>query len=97
MKRTWKERLVIASILLFFMALPALGGLIGKPDYDVVWRITVIDCQGKATVYEHCRIVNVGPGWIYFMPNQGQIASGNGKEVHISTDNSCTQVIKEEE
>jgi hypothetical protein len=95
-KRTWKEKIIMASVLLFFMIVPALAGIVGKSEYDVVYTITVIDCQGSATVYRDCRLINTGQDWVSFMPNQGQIATGNGKAIHVSMRDGCTRVIKEE-
>ena len=95
-KRTWKEKIVIASILLFFMVLPAIGGIVGKSEYDVVYKITVMDCRGNTTIYNDCRIINAGQFWISFMPDQGRLASGNGKEIHINTSDACIKVVKEE-
>lgn len=96
MKRTWRERIIIASILLFFMTMPAIGGLVGKSEYDTVYKITVMDCHGNTTIYNDCRITNAGQFWISFMPEQGRIASGNGKEIHINTNDACIKVVKEE-
>ena len=95
-KRTWKERIVIASILLFLMVPPAIGGVGGTSDYDIVWKITVIDCRGNTTVYDNCRITNNGQFSISFMPDQGLISSGNGKIIVINTVSTCTTVIREE-
>jgi hypothetical protein len=89
-----KALLIIFLICLFI--LPAAAGLVGKSEYDVVWRITVIDCNGGMRVYNNCRITNLGQSVVSFMPDQGQIASGNGREIIVTTNDGCTRVIKEQ-
>lgn len=91
-----KTKIFAVIALLVFLTISASAGLVGKSEYDVVWTITVIDCQGTTTIYKDCRITNSGQFWISFMPGQGNIASGNGKEIHINTSNSCVKVIKEQ-
>ena len=90
-----RNYLLILAFLTVFVSV-SLAGLVGRSEYDVVWEITVIDCQGYMTVYRDCRIVNAGQFWISFMPNQGQIATSNGREVHINTSETCVKVIKRE-
>ena len=85
---------VLALLAVLLVAGTADSGLVGKSEYDVVWNITVIDCNGFVTVYRDCRITNAGQFWISFMPDQGRLASGNGKEIHINTVDSCLKVIK---
>ena len=91
-----KRIIAITLMFIFLVVFPAFSGSMRQSEYDVVWKITIIDCKGNTIVYNDCRITNAGQFWISFMPDQGLIPSGNGKEIQINTGNGCVTIIKEQ-
>jgi hypothetical protein len=90
-------KLIVAAVLLALaFAAPVDAGVIGKSLYDKVVDIYVTTCDGNTVVYRDCVITNVGQWVVAFMPDQGRIPTGKGKEiiVHKTTCNSVVMVEK---
>ena len=88
--------LIIGTFILFISVANLFGGVVEKTPYDQKWDITVINCQGQTIIYYDCVITNQGEYVITFMPNAGNIPTGNGRTVKIFQ-NNCTQVIMEQQ
>ena len=78
-------------LILMFLIGAAYAGVISNSPYDNVWDIKVTDCHSKTVFYKNCVITNLDEWSLSFIPDQGRIPSGNGKEVIVYR-NSCTSV-----
>jgi len=87
----------IIGIFVLFLSIGNLfAGIVEQSPYDQKWEITVINCQGQATIYYDCVVTNQGEYVVTFMPNAGNIPTGNGKTIKVFRSN-CTTVIMEQQ
>ncbi len=78
-----KYLITILLILLLSVSLVSASNQ-WKSEHDQSWEITITDCQGNVTIYKDCLIVYDDRfNSIAFMPNQGNIPTGNGAIIKI--------------
>jgi hypothetical protein len=81
----------ILFLTLFLTIVTSYAGVVGESPYDKNWDIYVSDCNGSISIYYNCVITNLGQRSISFIPDQGRIPTGNGKEITVNK-TGCTSV-----
>ena len=86
------ERITLAVLLLSALAAAVNADVVGESPYDQVFDIYVETCGGERIVYRDCVVTNVGQWVVSFIPDQGRIATGNGREIIVHK-NLCASVV----
>ena len=94
-----KVTLLFVSIIILCFVLSFVGASYGSDGsyYDVLWDITVTDCQGKVTVYKNCTIIRMNEQWITFVPNSSRVSTGSGKRKLLPVGADCLIVMMDEQ
>ena len=90
------KKIIVVTLILFLSIANLFAGVVERSPYDQKWEITVINCRGQATIYHDCVITNQGEFVVTFIPNAGNIPTGNEKTIKIFQ-NDCTSIIMEEQ
>lgn len=74
----------LVLFLILLLAVPVVAGVIGDSPYDSLYDIIVTSIDGTTVIYSNCVITNVGEWSVSFIPDQGRIATGNGKQIIVN-------------
>lgn len=91
MKKLW-----LVAFILFISTINLFAGVVERSPYDQKWEIMVTNCQGQTTIYYECVITNQGEYVVTFIPNSGNIPTGNGKTIKVFK-NDCTSIVMQEQ
>jgi hypothetical protein len=87
-----KHYTLLLVVIILMIANYAIAGVVGQSPYDKTWDIYVSECSGSTVIYYDCVITNLGQRSISFIPDQGRIPTGNGKEITVNK-TGCTSVM----
>ncbi len=84
MKNIWLVNKLLLALLIILLSAPVIAGVIGDSPYDGVYDIIVTSIDGTTEIYSNCVITNIGQWSISFIPDQGRIQTGNGKQIIVN-------------
>jgi hypothetical protein len=88
------KKLLLTIILVLFLFTSSFGDVIGRSKYDGIYDIFIAQCNGVTKVYRNCVITNDGEYSISFIPDQGRIQTGNGKQIFVTKDCATVTLIE---
>ena len=91
------KKAIFAIILSAFLVGTAHADIVMGSPYDTLWTITVTDCFGNVTIYNHSVITQINTMFVTFIPNQGKIPTTNGKRKKVPLMSTCMNIEMEEE